>query len=591
MIRERIEALREQMIEKGVQAWYLHGSDPHLSEYMPEHWQTRAFLAGFTGSAGWMAITMEKAALWTDSRYFLQAEEQLLDTGIQLMKARLPETPDVSDWLATQLQAGHSVGTDAQCIPVSLFRQMQNRLEKSNIMLCDTGDLLLPFWNQRPQLPSTEVFDHAVKYAGESRSEKISKIRLELQKNQCDLQILTALDDIAWTFNLRGSDVPFNPVFVSYALISQSESILFIQTGKVPAGLKQQLQQDGITLKEYNDIFSAVSSITEGSRIWLDPDRTNQTIRNAVPDSCTITEGISIPCQLKALKNATEVACLQQAMKKDGVALLEFWQWISNALGHEPLTEYDVVTQLNHFRKKQADFRGDSFYPIVGYREHGAVVHIQVSKENALPLAPEGILLIDSGGHYLDGTTDTTRTIALGKPSSQQKSDFTLALKGVIALTEAVFPEHTRGYHLDILARKALWEHGQNYGHGTGHGVGFFLNVHEGPMSIRMEFNDQTIKAGMVLSNEPAFYREGEYGIRTENMMVCVEKMQTQWGRFLGFETLTVFPIDPEMIETSLLSQSEIDWINRYHRMVYDELSPRIKEHLKAFLAEKTREI
>lgn len=591
MIKQRIEALRQQMKEKGVQAWYLHGSDPHLSEYLPAHWQSRPFLSGFTGSAGWIAVTMNQAALWTDSRYFLQAEEQLRHTGIQLMKARLPETPDVSDWLVSQLLAGDRVGTDTRCIPASQFRTMQTRLAQSNIAITNTGDLLQAVWPERPTLPADLVFEHPLHYAGESRSDKIARIRHELLRNKCELQIITALDDIAWTFNLRGNDIQFNPVFVSYAVISQSESILFVDNNKISAELKTKLHDEGIGLSGYDALFEYLPSLAPDTRIWFDADKTNQAIRETIPASAIISEGISIPCQLKALKNATEIAHLQQAMRKDGAALLECWQWLEHAVGSKPVSEYDVVLKLNQFRQKQEGFFGDSFYPIVGYREHGAVVHIQVNEENALPLAPEGILLIDSGGHYPDGTTDTTRTIALGEASAQQKSDFTLALKGVIALTEAVFPENTRGYHLDILARKALWEHGQNYGHGTGHGVGFFLNVHEGPMSIRMEFNEQTIKAGMVLSNEPAFYREGEYGIRTENMIVCVEKMQTQWGRFLGFETLTLFPIDLKMIDTALLLPSEIDWINRYHQRVYEELSPLIDDQLKVFLEEKTRKI
>lgn len=579
------------MSEKSIQAFYINGSDPHLSEYLPARWQTRAFISGFTGSFGWLAITHHDAALWTDSRYFLQAEEQLKGTGIRLMKARLPETPDVTDWLISKLSGNDKVGINPECISFSLYRRMKEAFSSNEIEVVETGDLLNDIWENRPPVPGNEIVELDVKYAGESRKSKIDRIRKELQRIGADLQILTALDDIAWTFNLRGSDIEYNPVFLSYALIDQKKVILFANPDAITNKLKDELKHDDIQLYKYVSVSCFLKEIKAYSKISIDPDKTNLSVVSAIPASCTILEGISIACQLKAQKNKTEIANIRNAMRKDGAALTEFWFWLEKTVGKEIITEYDIALKLGEFRQKQPDFKGESFFPIIGYKEHGAIVHFHVQKDNALKIRKDGILLFDSGGHYPDGTTDTTRTVALDTPTLQQKSDFTLALKGVIALTEAVFPCNTRGYHLDILARKALWENGLNYGHGTGHGVGFYLNVHEGPMSIRMEFNDQTIKEGMVLSNEPAFYREGEYGIRTENMMVCIEKENTAYGRFLGFETLTLCPIDTRLIATGLLTAREIKWINDYHQKVYEELSPALPDELKAFLLEKTKSI
>ncbi len=579
------------MAEKGVQALYIHGSDPHASEYLPDRWQERAFISGFTGSYGWLAITLNEAALWTDSRYFLQAENELQGSGIEMLKARLPDTPDVPQWLISRIPAGARLGFNAECLPFSLYKNMAARFSEKGISMSDTGDLLNEIWDNRPPLPQSPVFEHELKYTGESRTEKIDRIRAATTEKDAGWHVLAALDDIAWTFNLRGSDIEFNPVFLSYALIGKQQSFLFTDPEKLSEDLIVQLKEENILVLEYRSIFSFLNKLNPSERIYIDPDKTNCAIVSAIPPACKIMEGLSIPCLLKAQKNATEIANIRKAMKKDGIALLEFWRWLEEAIGNEEITEYDLVVKLKRFRQKQNGFVSDSFYPVVGYKAHGAMVHLHVNETNALKIEKNGILLFDSGGHYLDGTTDITRTIALGEPSNQQKSDFTLALKGLIALTEAVFPEHTRGCHLDILARKALWEHGLNYGHGTSHGVGFFLNVHEGPVSIRPDLSDQTFKEGMVLSNEPGIYREGEYGIRTENLMVCVEKQITPFGKFMGFETLTLFPIDIRMITIELLSNREIQWMNEYHQQVRAELSPLVSEKLKIFLQEKTKTI
>ena len=587
-IRNKLHLLRNLMEEKNLQAYCITGTDPHLSEYLPAHWQTRSYISGFTGSAGMVIVTQEKAALWTDSRYFLQAEEQLSDTGIELIKMRMPGFPDPEEWLKLNLQKGAKVGIDEWCISNKQFRQISNYLSSSGIILKESGDLLNEIWSDRPTLPDLDIYEHDIHFACTDRMAKINSICSELEKSGANIQIITALDDLAWTFNLRGSDVECNPVFLAYASVSKEETILFINDQKLSQDLKNKLESEGIRIKAYFDLIGFVQQLPTTASILIDPDRTNQAIRKNIPNSCRIIEGISVPCRLKALKSEDEIRNIRQAMRKDGVAMLEFLFWLENNLGKIPVTEFTVAEKLTEFRANQPEYKGISFFPIVGYKEHGAIVHFHVSAENALPIEKDGFLLFDSGGQYLDGTTDITRTVALSELTIQQKTDFTLVLKGMISLTLAKFPVNTRGYHLDILARKDLWQHGLNYGHGTGHGVGYFLNVHEGPMSIRQEFNDRVIEAGMVMSNEPALYRLGEYGLRTENMMVCLKDESNEFGEFLRFDTLTLCPINTKAIDKSLLNSEEMVWLNNYHQWVFDELSPLVGEELKVFLKELT---
>jgi Xaa-Pro aminopeptidase len=579
------------MQEKGIDAYVIFGTDPHMSEYLPEHWQTRSFIAGFTGSAGMVVVSHNKAALWTDSRYFLQAEEQLAGTGIDLVKMRTPGHPEPAQWLKINLQKGAVAGADEWSVSISQFAAMQKSLKESGIELKETGDLLNDIWTDRPALPDSPIFEHELRYACTDRKDKIKIIRSELEKSGANMQIITALDDLAWTFNLRGSDVECNPVFMAYASISETEIILFIDNKKLPKELKNKLESEGIQIREYAGLIEYLRKLPASAKILIDADRTNQAILKNIATHCTIIEGLSIPCCLKAIKSEGEIKNIRNAMRKDGVAMVDFLYWIEKNLGKVPVTEYTVAEKLNEFRSKQPEFKGISFFPIVGYKEHGAIVHFHVAEDNALPVEKDGFLLFDSGGQYSDGTTDITRTIALSELTARQKSDFTVTLKGMISLSCAKFPINTRGYHLDILARKDMWQHGLNYGHGTGHGVGYFLNVHEGPMSIRQEFNDRVIEEGMVISNEPAMYRLGEYGLRTENMMVCVKDETTDFGEFLRFDTLTLCPINTKAIEKSLLNPEEINWLNNYHQWVYDELSPLMNDELKAFLKGQTQTI
>lgn len=590
-ITQRISDLRLKMQEVGLDAYLIYGTDPHLSEYLPAHWQTRPFISGFTGSAGMVIITRNKAALWTDSRYFLQAGSELSGTGIELVKMRTPGHPEPAEWLKLNLHKGAKAGTDEWCISVNQFRQMKNSLAQADISMLESGDLLNDIWPDRPPLPDAPVYQHELKFAGTDRQTKITNICNELEKTGANMQVITALDSIAWTFNLRGSDVDYNPVFLAYGCISLEETILFIEDGKLSPELKNKLISEGIQVYNYGGITNYLLELAHHVRIMVDPDRTNQAIFNYIPEESTLIEGLSVPFHLKAIKTEAEISNIRQAMRKDGAAMVGFLFWLENNLGKVPVTEFTVAEKLTEFRSKQNDFKGISFFPIIGYKEHGAIVHFHVSAENALPVEKDGFLLFDSGGQYLDGTTDITRTVALSELTAQQKTDFTLVLKGMISLTQAKFPTNTRGYHLDILARKDMWQHGLNYGHGTGHGVGFFLNVHEGPMSIRQEFNDRVIEAGMVLSNEPALYREGEYGLRTENMIVCLKDQSTGFGDFLRFDTLTLCPIDTKAIDKSLMTPEEINWLNTYHQTVYQELEPLLNPELKAYLMEITQPI
>lgn len=591
LIKNRIEGLREQMKKVGVQAYYISGTDPHQSEYMPLHWQNRPFISGFTGSAGLVAITLEKAALWTDSRYFIQAEAELQGSGIELMKQRMPETPDPAKWLADNLADGSTVGTDYTCLSGAEFEQLKKDLNSNSLSIKNTWDLLDELWTDRPAQPTDEIFEHELQFAGTKRTDKIEEVLNFAEKNGANSTLLTALDDIAWTFNLRGTDVSYNPVFVSYGFISKDLNILFIDSEKVNSSLKKLLEEDGIELRDYDDFFDFLSSLSEDFVVMLDPQKTNQAVMEVIPSSIKIVEQTSGPTLLKAQKSTFEVIHIRETMKKDGVAMVEFLHWLDQSVGKETFTEYDVVETLNHFRSKQNDFQGDSFYPIVGLNANGAIVHRSVTRETAAEITAEGMLLVDSGGQYLGGTTDITRTIALSEPTERQKRDFTLVLKGMIDLSMVQFPSGTVGCQLDSFARMPLWKNHLDYGHGTGHGIGYFLNVHEGPMSIRKEFNEHTIKPGMVISNEPGLYKEGEYGIRIENVIVCTEKDETDFGRFLEFETLTLCPIDLRLIEASLLSSDELKWLNDYHQRVFDELSPIMDDELKEFLRKQTEKI
>lgn len=589
LIVSRLAGLRREMEKSGVRAWYVSGTDPHQSEYLPQYWQARKYLTGFTGSAGQVVVTATQAALWTDSRYFLQAEEQLAGTGIQLMKLRMAGTPTPAEWLGAVLESGALVGTDAGCMSVNQYKTFQADLQKYHLQLSDTGDLLVSCWTERQPLPSTPVFEHELPFAGRSRQEKLKQIRDEMAGCGADALLITALDDLAWALNLRGQDVDFNPVFVGYGLITQEEAFLFVDPVKVPEALRTKLASGGVRMLSYLAVFEALR-VFRGT-LLVDPDRTNQALLECLSPDVEVLCQLSVPARLKAIKSEVELKYIRETMRKDGVAVVEFLFWLDQAIGKETVTEYDIAEKLSWFRTLKEGYRGDSFFPIVGYDETGAIVHRSVTRETASELKPEGMLLFDSGGQYVTGTTDITRTISLAEPTNQHKFDFTMVLKGMINLTLAKFPAGTRGCNLDVLARQFMWQNGMDYGHGTSHGIGYFLNVHEGPMSIRQEYNEHAIEPGMVLSNEPAFYREGKYGLRTENMMVCVSREITDFGTFFGFETLTLCPLDLKLIDVDLLTDTEINWINTYHQWCFDELSPMLEPDKSAFLKRLTNRL
>jgi Xaa-Pro aminopeptidase len=586
-IRLRLKALRIEMLNQNLDAFYISGTDPHASEYLPDRWKTREYVSGFTGSFGVVIITQEEAGLWTDTRYFLQAEEQLKGSGIKMFKLRVPNSIPPEVWLAKKLSSISKVGIDPQSVTVAGYRNLENVLGEKGISLVKTPDLLDRIWEDRPEIPDNPVFELPLHYAGLSRREKKEQVLSELKKYNADLQVVTTLDELAWLFNLRGSDVNYNPVFTGYGVVGKNEFFLFTDKNKSSKELLAKFEKEKVILSGYSEFFTWLNE-TKKKRIFIDPTTASFAVYEALVKGNTLIEGASEVSLLKAKKNSTELDGFKQTMIKDGVALVEFLHWLKNSVGSETVTEYSVGRKLAEFRSHQEGFRGESFPPIVGYKSHGAIVHLTVGPDNALPIEPDGILLFDSGGQYWQGTTDITRTVALGKVSEKIKKDFTLVLKGMIALSCAIFPEGTKGCNLDILARKALWDNGMNYGHGTGHGVGHFLNVHEGPMAIRQELNPVAIEPGMVLSNEPALYRQGEYGIRTENMMMCVEKRETEYGKFLGFETLTLCPIDTELIDAQLLTPEEKNWLNNYHRNVNDKLKPFLRNDLFGFLDELT---
>ena len=564
-IPERIAALREAMRQQKVDAYIIPSSDPHLSEYPADRWKSREWISGFTGSAGTIVVTADKAGLWTDSRYFLQAASQLEGSGIELYKLALPETPSITEFLLHELHAGQAVGLDGQTYSAAEASALANKLSRKEIKLDTSADLIEGIWKDRPAVPGNPIFEMPEALSGASVHEKLDLINNQLRSEGADCLILAALDEIAWTFNIRGTDVTYNPVVVSYAFVSEDESVLFIKPEKLTAEITEHLKKEGVTLAEYSMIQRYLSRLPENSRVFVDMNKTNVSLYDAIPGSCTIVEGISPANHLKSIKNETEIKGFQNAVVKDGVALTKFYIWLEKQMAEgAQVTEISAAEKLTALRAEQPQYIMDSFGTICGYAEHGAIVHYSATPETDATLKPEGLLLIDSGAQYLDGTTDITRTIALGEPTEQMKKDFTRVLKGTISLAKSKFPAGTRGSQIDILARKALWDSGINYLHGTGHGIGHCLNVHEGPQSIRMEENPVTLKPGMVISDEPAMYRTGEYGIRTENMILVREDSETEFGKFLGFDTLTLCFIDTSLIIIPMLSVREHAWLNKY---------------------------
>lgn len=586
----RLEALRKLMAKNNIDAWIVPSADPHQSEYVAPRWKAREWISGFTGSAGTVVITKNKAGLWTDSRYFLQADQQLKGSTISLFKMGEPGVPSYAEWLCSELKKGMNAGFDASVMSISSAKGLKKALEKKGVAVQYAGDLINELWKDRPQIPMNKLALHELKYAGEKRIDKLNRIREKMKEKNADCLILSALDDIAWTFNIRGSDVLFNPVVISYAMIMEKKAVLFIKNEKLNAAAKQSMAKDGVDLEDYDNIQKYIKNLKKKT-IILDADRTSQHILNAIDPSCKVIEEMNIPTRFKALKNKAEIEGMKQALVTDGVAMVRFLAWLDQHIGKTKITEMSAGEKLEEFRKAGDGFVGLSFETIAGYGEHGAIIHYGSTPETDVELKKQGIFLLDSGAQYPGGTTDITRTMTLGRPTSEQKKTYTLVLKGHIDLAMAKFPSTATGMHLDAFARAALWHNGLNYAHGTGHGIGAFLNVHEGPMSISPRINDTKLEPGMIMSNEPGFYKAGEYGIRIENLVLVVELEKTNYGTFLGFETITLCSIDLRLVEPSLLCEKERKWLNDYHKEVYKKLSPYINKEEKAWLKENTAEI
>ena len=585
---QKLEFLRAALKYKGIDTYIVPSTDPHLGEYTPDHWQIIRWLTGFTGSTATVVVTDNFAGLWTDSRYFIQAEKQLAGSGFGFVKPDALQRNDFMDFICENARPGHEIGIDGRVISTTNFRRLEKRLNNKKVSIHVDCDLISGIWDDRPALPVSVAFDHPVKFSGKERSVKISDVREQMRKQNADYHLLTASEDIMWLLNIRGNDLQYSPLLFSYALIGKTQILLFIDDGKVPLKLASEFDNQGIVIMPYDEVTDIVPSVVKGFSVLIDPASTSVALYNSISDRSKIIESISIPGRLKSIKNKTEIENLGNVMIKDGVALTRFFYWFDNNHGKLPMTESSLADKLVELRRQQEDFIEPSFATIVAFNENSALPHYTPETGTGVEIGDRGLLLVDSGGQYMGGTTDITRTIPVGITSPGQKRDFSLILKGHISLALAKFPEGTKGYQLDFSARRAMWEAGINYAHGTGHGVGYCLNVHEGPQSISPADNKTVIESGMLTSNEPAIYREGEYGIRIENLILCYEDEETEFGQFLRFDTVSLCYIEKSLIDKTLLDRKEIDWLNAYHSEVYDKLSPYLSGEEKEWLKEKT---
>ena len=584
-----LEALRDLMRSKHIDAVIIPGTDPHQSEYPSEHWKFRDYVSGFTGSNGTAVVTLDDAGLWTDYRYFLQAAEQLEGSGFTLRKENIPGEPTVLEWLGEVLDEDAVVGVDGRLFSLIEANRIEMFCAQNGFMFAPDFRASEAIWTDRPARPMNPAFVHDEALAGEDVDSKISRVVDALDAADADGLLITALDEIAWLLNLRGSDVDYTPVVIAFAYVSEDERVLFIDSEKVTSEVKDHLKKYGVKIKDYDDIEKFLGKISSTATVMVDPNRVSDALGQAM--ICNKTYMASPVIALKGVKNECQIAGFRQAMLYDGAAMVRMMMWLEQNVANG-ITEMDVDRRLQQERAAYASNRGDSFHMIAGYKDHGAIVHYEATDESAYTLAPDGLLLIDTGGQYLEGTTDITRTISLGNPTAAEKHDYTLILKGHLALARAVFPKGTMGVQLDVLARGPLWNEGMTYLHGTGHGVGHFLGCHEGPQSIRMEANPTPLELGMVTSNEPGIYKTGEYGIRTENLLLCVPACSNEeWGEFYKFESLTLFPYDTTLMDMDMLSREEVKQINDYHAMVCERLRPLLSADEAQWLEQKCKSI
>ena len=587
-IEERLAWLREELQREHLSAFIFPTTDPHNSEYTADHWKGREWISGFTGSAGTAVVTLKSAALWTDSRYFIQAAEQLKGTEFQLMKLKVAGTPTIAEWLGRELtdMSDKEIGVDGMLTSVSEMEQLKEELKRRGGITVRTNfDPLTRIWKDRPAIPQNQVEIQPLEFAGEETRSKLTRIRQALHEQHADGMLVSALDDIAWTLNLRGSDVHCNPVFVSYLLIASDQATLFINKEKVSGEVRQYLKEQGVEVADYAEVGKGLQDYFEYN-ILMDPDEVCYTLFQEVTRN--VVRGTSPIAAMKAVKNERERLGFRSAMLRDGIAMVKFLKWLDEQILTDRLTEISVSDKLESLRAEQPYYRGLSFDTIAGYEEHGAIVHYEATPETDAVLQPKGFLLLDSGAQYQDGTTDITRTIALGPLTEEQRKVYTLVLKGHIQLQLLHFPDGASGSQLDAIARKDLWKAGYNYLHGTGHGVGAFLNVHEGPHQIRMEWRPAPLHAGMTVTDEPGVYLEGRFGVRTENTLLIIPAEETESGKFLQFEPLTLCPIDLRPIIQEMLNDEEKEWLNQYHVTVYAKLSPYLEPSETAWLRQAT---
>ncbi len=590
-VNERIKNLRGLMSEKEITAYLIPTSDPHQSEYVADYYKGRTWISGFTGSAGTVIITQDEAILWTDGRYFIQAENELSDSEFKLYKMATPGYPTYIEYLGEKLKAGDSLGFDGRLVNQADVEKIEKSLKEENIKFVDQYDLVGDIWDTRPEAPVGKTFVHEVKYTGLSTSEKIQEVRDEMEKKNADYYLLSSLDDIAWLYNIRGSDVPNNPVVISYALVTLVSAFLFVDNEKMNPEVVSFLSDNGVTVSSYEEIAEYVKNFGENSKVLLDKSRTNRWIYSAIPSSCKIINEMNITTVLKGKKNSTEIENQKNAYIKDGVALTKFIYWLDKNVGKIEITELSAEAKLLEFREEQDLFLEPSFSTIAAYKENAAMMHYSAGPNSNAELKAEGLFLVDSGGQYYDGTTDVTRTMVLGPISDEEKRDYTLTLKGHINLINARFLAGTNGHALDILCRYPLWQEGIDYKCGTGHGIGFLLNVHEGPHRFANSPNDIALEEGMIVTIEPGVYKAGKHGIRIENVVVVEKDIATDSGQFMKFETLSFVPIDLKGVDSEMLSKNEKTWLNDYHKDVYKKLSPFLNEEEKTWLEKETREI
>lgn len=590
-VNNRIKLLRMLMDEKNIDAYIIPSSDSHQSEYTQEHFKSREWISGFTGSAGTIVITKEKSMLWTDGRYFIQAEKELEGSEVELFKMGEKDVPTINKYLRENLKVGQTLGFDGKLFSYKETEKMKQVLFKKGVKINTNYDLVDSIWTDRPELPKGKVFIHDIKYSGVKVNKKLKCIRDIMSEKNADYYLVSSLDDIAWMFNIRGFDILYNPVVISYALIGRKEATIFIENDKLDSEVSKYLEKNNINIKDYFDIKEELELLPVDKSIYLDQSKTSIWTYENIPSGMEKLDGDDIVESLKSIKNEVEIKNFKKAQIRDGVAMVKFLYWLKSNIKDNGITELSASKKLEKFRAEGENYISLSFDTISGYKDHGAIVHYSANKESEYKLKAEGMLLLDSGAQYLDGTTDITRTIVLGEISDEEKRDFTLVLKGHIALSRAKFLYGTTGTQLDILARTPLWSQGKDYKHGTGHGVGYLLGVHEGPQRISSVSSEIKLESGMFVTNEPGFYKKDEYGIRTENILLVKEERQTEYGKFMEFETTTLCPIDLKGIDEALLDESEKKWLNEYHKNVYEKLVPYLDQQTNEWLKTQTKQI